>query len=52
MAIFVRLGWNRHEKHGEMVGLMSRAKVAFLRLKIVLLHDTADEGKLHEDNPY
>jgi len=41
----VRMGWNGHEKHCEMVELIWRAKVGFPRLKIGLLHENPRERK-------
>jgi len=45
------VGWNGDGKHCEMAELMWRAEMAFRRRKIGVLHETADERKLHEKIP-
>jgi hypothetical protein len=43
------VGWNGQENHYEKADLIWQAKMAFLELKIVLLHEIADERKPHKE---
>jgi hypothetical protein len=46
------MGWNGHEKHCEKADLMWRTKMAFPKLKIVVLRETAEERKPDEKRPW
>jgi hypothetical protein len=52
MANHEWLGRNSHKKHREKAELVWRAKMAFPRLKSVLLQEAAEERKPPAESPW
>jgi hypothetical protein len=44
------MAWKRHDQQSEMAVLFWRAKTAFPKLNIILLHESAEERKPHEES--